>query len=80
MLQKKDEQRNVTLEQKLNSSAKADVTTSSSHNAKPNVARSFCLTDDKKIDEILSRFKTQKSKFYDFFSNNINSELSSLSE
>ena len=49
MLQKKDEQRNVTLEQKLNKELKLNCDSSSSHNAKPNVARSafptsFCQT------------------------------------
>ena len=49
MKQKKDELRSVELEQNLNSTTKADDTTSSSHNAKPNVGCSFSLSKLSKL-------------------------------
>ena len=55
MLQKKDEQRTVKLEQKMTEVTNADVTTSSSHNAKPNVGSSVSTVNNFKFDNIITR-------------------------
>lgn len=76
MKQKKDEQRSVELDQNLNSSTKADDTTSSSHNAKPNVGSSLCLSNQA-IDE-QNNWNNKMKAIYDSFGFN-RATVSSLS-
>lgn len=57
MLQKKDEQRSVELEQNGDSSTKADVTMSSSHSAKPFVSSSLSLSTQEKDKLLVEQMK-----------------------
>ena len=62
-------------------SANVQVTTSSPNNAKPNVARSFCLSFPIKIlTHNIDISKLNSQKFIDFYERENNSTKSSLSE